>query len=409
MSLTEKKRKQLHSAILCYLNERGFSKSAEAFKEEAKAEEKASAKKMLEMKWNAVLRLQNKVMQLEDQIGQLKEDLNNSTPFQKREKDQSTLLPNKVLHEMKGHRQPVTSVGFHPKFTWVASGSDDNSVRLWDWESGDFVKTLKGHVNAVQDVHFSPDGEKLATCSADMSIKIWDMEDENFKCVRTLQGHDHNVSGVRFTPDGGQLVSCSRDETIKVWNADNGYCVRTMMGHEGWVRVIEVSDDGSWVASGSQDQTVRIWDLSSGKVLQIYKDHSHIIECLAFSNYKTDNFLTGEDSKMDEDDLGPPRFLASGSRDRSIKIFDLTAVQCVIRLNGHDNWVRGLIFHPEGKFLLSCADDKTVRVWDLAKRKEKKRLDNAHDMFVQSISWNPISPIIATGGADNIIKVWDCN
>lgn len=408
--LTTKKRQQLHNAILCYLSEQKFDKSAAAFKEESGAEAKSEIKNILETKWNAVLRLQNKVLKLEEEIGRIKLELENSTPFQKRHKDQSTLLPTgKVLHELKGHRQPITRVLFHPKFTYIATASDDNSIRIWDWESGDFVKKLQGHVNAVQDLSFSPDGLRLASCSADMSLKIWDMEDDNFKCIRTLQGHDHNVSGVRFLPDGTQLVSCSRDATIKIWNTENGYCLRTISGHDDWVRVIEVSACGTMIASGSQDKTVRVWDAASGKAIQIYKDHTHIIECLAFSNPKVDSLLTGEEVKDDDEDGPSPQFLASGSRDRTINIFDLRTVQCIMTLTGHDNWVRDLTFHPEGKFLISVADDKSLRIWDLAKRKEKSRIDNAHDMFVQTMHWNPISPIVATGGAGNLVKIWSCD
>jgi len=406
---TQKKRQQLHNAMLCYMIDQGFSQSAEIFKAEVGAEPKTGIKKMLEVKWNAVLRLQNKVLNLEETISRLKGELENSTPFQKRDKDQSTLLPSKVLHELKGHRSPVTCVRFHPKFTWVASSSDDNSIMIWDWENGSFVKKLQGHVNAVQHLSFSPDGSKLASCSADMSIKLWDMEDDNFKCVRTLQGHDHNVSGVEFMPDGNQIVSCSRDGTIKIWNTENGYCLKTLSGHEDWVRVIVVSANSGLIASGSQDKQVRVWDVASGKTIQIYKDHTHIVECLAFSNPDVDAVLTGEDNKEDENEIPQPRFLASGARDRVIKIFDLTTVQCIMTLQGHDNWVRGLMFHPKGKFLLSVADDKSIRIWDIAKRKQKREIPGAHEMFVQSLDWSPLSPIIATGGAENVIKIWQCD
>merc|ERR1719411_796036 len=167
------------------------------------------------------------------------------------------------------------------------------------------------------------------------------------------------------------------------------------------------------IASGSSDKSVRVWDVATGSCKQVYNDHDHVVECLAFSNHLADKLIAGEDEgkdDMEEDGQPPPRFLASGSRDRTICIFDLKDVTCIMTLKGHDNWVRGLCWHPAGKFLLSCADDKTIRVWDLARRKEKsgKQKANAHTMFVQSIDWNPIAAVVASGGADNIVKVWEC-
>lgn len=345
----------------------------------------------------------------------LRSDLENAVPFQKRDLDQSLLLPSRVLHEMPGHRQPVTCVRFHPKFTWVVSSSDDCSIRLWDWESGKFIRSLRGHTSAVQDLDFDTEGERLASCSADMSIKLWDMTDDNFKCMRTLQGHDHNVCGVRFFSD--RLISCSRDTTIKIWDINSGFCLKTLQAHDEWVKCISVSACGSMIASGSMDKSVRVWSQAKGSwdCSQIYNDHDHVVECVEFSNYSADKVLTNsEDSKedMDKDEDGPPqaRFLCSGSRDRTIRVYDLEEVKCIMVLKGHDNWVRSLQWHPAGKYLVTCADDKSIRVWDLARRREKtgKRIEKAHKMFVQALHYSLISAVVVTGGADNVVKVWEC-
>jgi len=85
---------------------------------------------------------------------------------------------------------------------------------VWDFETGDYERTLKGHTDSVQDVAFDAGGKTLASCSADMSVKLWDFQ--TYECVKTLQGHDHNVSSVAFVASGDHLVSCSRDKTIKV-------------------------------------------------------------------------------------------------------------------------------------------------------------------------------------------------
>ena len=80
-----------------------------------------------------------------------------------------------------------------------------------------------------QDVTLDKDGKMLASCSADMSIKLWDFN--TFECVKTMHGHDHNVSSVSFLPTGDYIFSSSRDKTIKMWEVQTGFCVRTYTGH----------------------------------------------------------------------------------------------------------------------------------------------------------------------------------
>ena len=73
------------------------------------------------------------------------------------------------------------------------------------------------------------DGKVLASCSADMSIKLWDFQ--TYECIKTMHGHDHNVSSVSFLPSSDYIVSSSRDKTIKMWEVQTGFCVRTYSGH----------------------------------------------------------------------------------------------------------------------------------------------------------------------------------
>jgi platelet-activating factor acetylhydrolase IB subunit alpha len=134
--------------------------------------------------------------------------------------------------------------------------------KVWDFESGDFERTLKGHTDSVQDIGFDFTGKLLASCSADMSIKLWDFH-QSFACVKTMHGHDHNVNSITFMPQGDFVVSASRDKTIKIWEVATGYCVKTLTGHREWVRMARVSPCGELIASCSNDQTVRVWHVAT--------------------------------------------------------------------------------------------------------------------------------------------------
>lgn len=104
----------------------------------------------------------------------------------------------------------------------MVSASEDATIKVWDFETGEYERTLKGHTDSVQDIAFDVHGKMLASCSADLSIKLWDFQ-QTFECIKTMHGHDHNVSSVAFIPPScDYLLSASRDKTIKMWEVGTG-------------------------------------------------------------------------------------------------------------------------------------------------------------------------------------------
>ncbi|VDN38095.1 unnamed protein product [Gongylonema pulchrum] len=224
---------------------------------------------------------------------------------------------------------------------------------------------------------------------------------------------------------GDHLLSASRDCLIKMWEVATGYCIRNFAGHSKWVRMVRVYHDGTTFASCSNDQTICIWNTSSKDCKMQLHEHEHVVECVQWA---PDNALrhiaaaensshlpvkmNGDASKSDGSattmtatKLGP--ILVSGSRDKTIKFFDVNAGLCLLTLVGHDNWVRGLRFHPGGKYLLSVGDDKTLRVWAIAQQRCVKTLD-AHKHFVTSLDFHPKLPYVVTSSVEMTIKVWEC-
>ena len=113
--------------------------------------------------------------------------------------------------------------------------SGDNTIKLWNVETGQEIRTLKGHDSLVNSVNFSPDGKTLVSGSDDKTIKLWNVE--TGQEIRTLKGHDNSVWSVNFSPDGKTLVSGSADKTIKLWNGSNGWGLSALMGRScAWVR-----------------------------------------------------------------------------------------------------------------------------------------------------------------------------
>jgi len=243
-------------------------------------------------------------MDLETQNTNLQKELDSATPTSllRKNQDPRSWLPRApARHALEGHRQPVTCVAFHPVFSSLASGSEDTTIKIWDWELGELEKTVKGHTKGVLDVDFGGPrgGTLLASCSSDLTIKLWDPSDD-YKNIRTLPGHDHSVSAIRFIPSGAAgspssgnlLVSASRDKTLRIWDVTTGYCVKTVKGHADWVRDVTPSFDGRWLLSGGNDQTARLWDASSGEQKGLFVGHDHVVECVAIAPPTTYEYLS---------------------------------------------------------------------------------------------------------------------
>ena len=371
-------------------------------------------------------------MDLESRNASLQSELDMAV-FTSLKQDPPLWLPRSpARHKLQSHRDPITCIAFHPIFSSLASGSDDSTIKIWDWQLGELERTLKGHTRAVLDVDFGSSIGRtlLVSCSSDMTIKLWDPCDE-YKNIRTFLGHEHSVSAVRFVPSGAgspsssnHVVSASWDKSLRIWDVSTGYCVKTISGHAGRVRDVSPTFDGRYLLFAGDDQTARIWDIALGKCTATLFGHDDVIECCTFAPPASYDYLaTLAGLKKPPLASSSAEFVATGSRDKRILIWNARGT-LIKTLLGHDNWVRGLVFHPGGKYLISVSDDKTLRCWDLSQEgKLVKTLDDAHGHFVSCIRWAPgivkdiplvngaakkvdIQCVIATGSVDLIVRVF---
>jgi len=250
----------------------------------------------------------------------------------------------RLVRTLTGHTGSVLSVTFSPDGQFLASGSEDNTVKIWRVSDGKETRTLTGHILGVNSVAFSPDGQFLASGSTDKTVKIWRVSDGSL--VRTLTGHTDLVYPVAFSPDGQFLASGSLDKTVKLWRVSDGKEVRTLTGHKGSVYSVAFSPDGQFLASGSLDNTVKIWRVSDGSLVRTLTGHTDPVRSVAFSP--------------------DGQFLASGSLDKTVKIWRVSDGKEVRTLTGHKGSVYSVAFSPDGQFLASGSSDDTVKIWRIS-------------------------------------------
>ncbi|KFY28683.1 hypothetical protein V491_00343 [Pseudogymnoascus sp. VKM F-3775] len=322
----------------------------------------------------------------------------------------------------------VRAVAFSPDGKQIASGSDDNTINLWDAKTGDLQKTLTGHVGWVKAVAFSPDGSQIASGSGDMTLKLWDARTGYLQ--KMLTNHSAPVEDIAFSPDGKQIASGSRDMTIKLWDTRTGDLQKTLVGHWdcvlaiafspdgkqiasgsrytaislwdartgdlqkaltcqwGWggVRSIAFSPDGKYIVSGSEDKTIKLWDARTGDLQKTLADHWDWVMAVAFS-------LDGKQ-------------IVSGSRDMAINLWDARTGDLQKTLTGHIGWVKAVAFSPDGKYIVSGSEDKTIKLWD-ARTGDLQKTLAGHSASIEAVAFSPDGKQVASGSEDKTIKLWD--
>ncbi|KAJ4286511.1 hypothetical protein N0V90_013211 [Kalmusia sp. IMI 367209] len=287
------------------------------------------------------------------------------------------------LQTLEGHSSRVRSVAFSHDSNWIASASDDRTIKIWDASSGELLQTLEGHSDFVCSVAFSHDSTQIVSASADKTIKIWD---SSGKLLRTLEGHSASVYSASFSHDSNHVVSASGDKTVKIWDS-SGELLHTLEGHSAFVCSVAFSHDSTQIVSASADKTVKIWDASNGGCIQTLTGHSTWIDSVAFSH----------DSKR----------LASASRDKTVKIWDASSSRCIKTLTGHSGWIDSVTFSHDSTRLASASRDGTVKIWD-SSGKHLQTLEG-HSAFVCSVAFSHDSLQIVSGSYDKSAKIWDAS
>lgn len=184
-----------------------------------------------------------------------------------------------------GHTSYINSIDFSQDNAKVVTASTDNTAKIWDAATGNFLTDLKGHSAALLCARFSPDGKKIATASLDHTAKIWDAT--TGRLLIDIKAHDLKVNSICFSPNGKHVVTASVDRSVKIWNALNGQLEKELHGHGNWVNNALFSPDGKKIITCSYDKSVIIWDADNGKILETLAHKGPVISAKYSADGKT--------------------------------------------------------------------------------------------------------------------------
>lgn len=268
----------------------------------------------------------------------------------------------------------------------LVTGSYDSTIKVWDIDTGEEIRTLKGHTSGIRCLQF--DETKLISGSFDGTVKVWNWRTGT--CISTFTGHSNGVIGLHF--DGSVLASGSADKTIKIWNFEDKSTF-TLRGHTDWVNAVRVDTASRTLLSASDDLTVRLWDLDSRTVIKTFEGHVGQVQQVVTLPY---DFDFEEVEADDHDDASsttstspqastpqpnseqlaepygpsfttgerplPPRFILTCGLDNTIRLWDTATGKCLRTYFGHVEGVWGLA--ADSLRVVSGAQDRMVKVWD---------------------------------------------
>jgi WD40 repeat protein len=299
----------------------------------------------------------------------------------------STPLAADTLFTLRDHTSAVFAVAWSPDGSLLASGSADNTLRIWNRANGQRLATLAAppEESGVRRVAWSPDGRLVAFCG--WHTHLWDsITGERFPPLIAPGKVPASapVNSVAWSPYGDSLATGDDLGLICLWDARTRTPLATLQGHTDAISSVAWSPDGRLLVSASQDQTVRLWEVSTGQTLTTLPAEIGFKHLVAWSP--------------------DGRLLACGGA-KAPRIWDTSIGNHRIYLWRLHDIILAPAWSPDGRLLAAVIPDQHIMLWDVSEGQSLFSLSE-HPRAITSLAWSPDGLLLAAGLADKMVHIW---
>lgn len=251
----------------------------------------------------------------------------------------------KRIRSLSGHTAPLRTVTASPQGYWWASSSDDQTIRLWDGQTGRCDRVLTDEDMAPATVlAFSADGQWLVSGGEDALLRLWQVD--TGQCLLRMEGHTSPPTALVLSRDGEFLVSGGRDRLLRIWHLRNGQCRQRLPGHQGQIHSLSLSPDDQMLLSTSHDGTACWWSMVDGKHLGTWHHPQQQWLHRGLIN-------------------GAGQLIAITSDMLTLELWSILDNQRLHVLRGHTHEIWEVLVSPDQQTLATASQDEEIRIWRL--------------------------------------------